>query len=78
MKHSYRADCDCKRCTNERARRDAQSRARIANKAWPSVRYRGRRAPAQRRPVPGSQEWAETRGDDIPSYDQPGDDFDSY
>ena len=30
-----------------------------------------------RRPTPGSQEWAETRGDDIPPLDEPGDDFDS-
>ena len=29
-----------------------------------------------RQPVPGSAEWAETRGDDVPSLDQPGDDFD--
>lgn len=26
--------------------------------------------------APGSQEWAETWGDDFPSYDEPGDDFD--
>ena len=28
------------------------------------------------RPIPGSQEWAETRADDVPCLDQPGDDFD--
>lgn len=28
------------------------------------------------RPAHGSQEWAETRGDDIPSLDVPGDSFD--
>ena len=28
-----------------------------------------------RSPIVGSAEWAETRGDDIPSLDQPGDDF---
>ena len=31
----------------------------------------------ERKPEWGSQEWAETRGDDIPPLDEPGDDFDS-
>jgi hypothetical protein len=29
------------------------------------------------KPAWGSQDWAETMGDDIPSDDQPGDDFDT-
>jgi len=29
------------------------------------------------KPAWGSQEWAETRSDDGPSYDQPGDDYDA-
>jgi hypothetical protein len=67
MKHSYRADCDCTRCTNERTRRSGQAHADTARRSWPAVRYRGRRASVTRRPTPGSQEWAETRGDDIDS-----------
>lgn len=41
------------------------------------VKFKPKLGPIHRKPSPGSQEWAETRGDDIPSYDQPGDDFDA-
>lgn len=66
MKHPYTPGHDCPRCNRERARRDAQADA--SPRRWapiePGRRYRG--GPAKtRRPVPGSQEWAETRGDDI-------------
>lgn len=65
MKHPYKADCECKRCTRERERRNAQSlsdpRAAIVKHA------RRTRSQGSRSPVHGSQEWAETRGDDIDS-----------
>lgn len=71
MKHSYDATCNCARCDKEsnRRRRQALNDGRARFYAQPVRR--------SRRPVHGSQEWAETRGDDIPSYDQPGDDFDN-
>lgn len=65
MKHPYDPTCTCHRCTREHGRRNSQAKADHARKVWPAVRYRGRRAPATRRPTPGSQEWAETRGDDL-------------
>lgn len=86
MRHSYRLDCECPRCTKERARRSSQSLQDSRNNPAPAgyrwdaakrthVKIRKPRK-SSRSPVPGSAEWAETRGDDIPSYDQPGDDFD--
>lgn len=75
MKHPYRDTCDCTRCHKERERRTAQATA-DPRRLQQVARKRRARKPITRRPVPGSQEWAETRGDDIPSYDVPGDDFD--
>jgi hypothetical protein len=40
-------------------------------------RHRRSRRPSSRSPIVGSAEWAETRGDDLPSLDQPGDDYDT-
>lgn len=74
MKHPYKADCGCARCTKERARRTQQSSDDYAK--FGSIGYssrdrcltrRSRRDWENRRPVWGSQEWAETRGDDIDS-----------
>jgi hypothetical protein len=63
MKHSYRLDCDCARCVRERNRRISQAQARdTRHRSAPHRRPQRRR---ERRPVPGSQEWAETRGDDL-------------
>lgn len=80
MKHSYRADCDCRRCTREHSRRNQQAAAehsrQVATGEWRRPTTRRARRSSARRPTPGTQEWAETRGDDIPSLDQPGDDFD--
>jgi hypothetical protein len=68
MKHSYDVACECSRCSKERARRDAQSLANAGRTPiyGPGRRYRlnGQRKET-RRPVWGSQEWAETRGDDL-------------
>lgn len=64
MKHSYIIGCGCERCTKECARRSAQSAADIALHP-PVIKRTRRRRVASRRPVWGSQEWAETRGDDI-------------
>lgn len=63
MKHSYRAECGCERCTKELARRTAQSAA--AFRANPRPLKRASQRPSTRRPTPGSAEWAETRGDDL-------------
>ena len=63
MKHSYSVTCQCPRCTRERARRAAQVRRDDLN-----TRHRAfydQPVRQSRRPVPGSQEWAETRGDDL-------------
>lgn len=67
MKHPYRPECQCDRCQAEKARRTSQARANHVRHSWPAIRYRGRRTtrPSTRRPTPGSQEWAETRGDDL-------------
>lgn len=63
MKHPYTVGCPCLRCIRELARRDAQARRDNLN----SGRRRFYQQPVRRdrRPAPGSQEWAETRGDDI-------------
>lgn len=65
MKHPYKPDCPCTRCTRERARRNAQSRsdplAAIVKRA------RRTRSKGSRSPIVGSAEWAEMRGDDIDS-----------
>lgn len=59
-KHGYNVACDCARCLKERARRSAQSltnpQHRVPVKACRS---------ASRKPTWGTQEWAETRGDDL-------------
>lgn len=68
MKHSYTVGCDCGRCTRELARRTAQSFTEAQRHPKPVRRPRARRS--TRKPTWGSQEWAETRGDDLP------DDFD--
>jgi hypothetical protein len=76
MKHSYSAGCDCPRCQKERARRTVQAQAenlrsggtRYASRegiARARIAMRRRPKPHSRTPVPGSQEWAETRGDDL-------------
>lgn len=78
MKHPYKVGCTCGRCTKEAARREAQGRRdnlNAGNRRFYQQPIR-RRARGSRRPIVGSAEWAETRGDDIPSLDQPGDDFD--
>lgn len=67
MKHSYQMACDCARCLKERERRSAQSAGDRRNRPMPEVRRRRRVRTETRRPVAGSQEWAETRGDDIDS-----------
>ncbi len=78
MKHSYRPDCACDHCMKERERRTAQA-AHDPRRAYQERQKRARRTPrtTSRKPAYGSAEWAETRGDDIPSYDVPGDDFDA-
>lgn len=69
MKHPYKEGCDCRRCAKELTRRTAQS----ANDFTHDVHRRTahhhfrRQNSINRRPVVGSQEWAETRGDDIDS-----------
>ncbi len=85
-KHPYATTCDCPRCTRERARRTIQSASdprtvtgRFRTRRFPAPQrlYRAHNYLTQaqavermRRPVPGSQEWAETRGDDLgPSED---------
>lgn len=68
MKHSYDSNCGCRRCTKERARRDMQSRQDAIGDAHRTAVHHLTRL-RSRRPIPGSQEWAETRGDDIPSLD---------
>lgn len=55
--------------------RTARERHADQQAATAKAKRRSRRK-GSRTPVPGSAEWAETRGDDIPSLDQPGDDFD--
>lgn len=72
MKHSYRPECTCNRCSKERARRAGQGRNEDARQTIHRAivaagRRQTRRQPTERRPTPGSQEWAETRGDDIDS-----------
>jgi hypothetical protein len=64
MKHSYQPACTCDRCTRERNRRTAQGTAERARHPQPPPRTRTKRT-TTRRPIPGSQEWAETRGDDL-------------
>ncbi len=62
MKHPYSNTCECHRCTRERTRREHQSAT------TPHLTHRSSRPRLKtRRPVWGSQEWAETRGDDIDS-----------
>ena len=74
MKHSYRVECECHRCAGERGRRAAQSannpqhaqRAAEMRRSQAIRRERlALRRKGPRRPVVGSQEWAETRGDDL-------------
>lgn len=73
MKHSYDADCGCPRCEKERKRRATQSNQDfIADSHRTAMHHLFRRqnsinSKGSRRPIPGSQEWAETRGDDIDS-----------
>lgn len=77
MKHPYTVDCPCKRCTKELARRQLQATSSSRTPQYRrSAHHYGNGPVRERRPVHGSQEWAETRADDIPSLDQPGDDFD--
>lgn len=66
MKHSYRAECDCRRCMKERERRAMQANINLTHHT-PMPRPRRTRRVQSRRPIVGSQEWAETRGDDIDS-----------
>ena len=68
MKHSYRTECTCRRCTKERERRTQQSGIDTArNTSIISERRKSRRPKRERRPEYGSQEWAETYRDDLPS-----------
>lgn len=64
MKHSYREGCLCVRCERELKRRTAQSAADPRRQTQPPKRRRKKPTP-ERRPVVGSAEWAETRGDDL-------------
>lgn len=68
MKHSYNEACHCPRCERERSRRARQSQQDADTHADPWLRrdprYQGRKRQT-RRPRVGSQEWAETRGDDL-------------
>lgn len=64
-KHAYTLGCDCLRCAKECARRSAQSLANPQRGIWNTQKPKPRRS---RKPAYGSQEWAETRGDDIPDY----------
>lgn len=65
MKHAYIVGCECARCAKEAIRRNTQSRQTSGNH-YTEVRARFTRIRAtRRRPVVGSQEWAETRADDI-------------
>jgi hypothetical protein len=67
-KHPYNPACVCSRCAKERLRRDAQSRRpdelNSGHRRFYQQPIRRRRV-TTRRPTPGSQEWAETRGDDL-------------
>lgn len=63
MKHSYTVGCDCQRCTKELTRRTAQSAS--DPRRLQQVKRKRTRKPATRKPVHGSAEWAETRGDDF-------------
>jgi len=71
MKHSYRPECQCERCGKERTRRASQSATDAAHDPHRRTmhhtmrRQNSQARKATRRPVPGSQEWAETRGDDL-------------
>ena len=69
MKHPYRLDCDCSRCSKERARRDNQSKQNIAVRGIHAALIRSernhRRRTSECKPAFGSAEWAETRGDDL-------------
>lgn len=56
--------------------RNARERSEATIQA--ATKRRRRFVQSRRSPIVGSAEWAETRGDDLPSYDQPGDDFDTY
>jgi hypothetical protein len=66
MKHPYTAGCNCARCARELVRRSRQ-----ADSNPTTIRARFSRIRCTRRqPIVGSQEWAETRGDDLgPSGD---------
>ncbi len=66
MRHSYRPECLCDRCAREKTRRTAQS---LRNPQRIKPARRGRK-PAwvmdrDSYPTAGSQEWAETRGDNL-------------
>lgn len=73
MKHPYNAACTCKRCLKESKRRIDQSNSDRANDPTRRTMHHATRrqnskvSKESRRPVHGSQEWAETRGDDIDS-----------
>lgn len=62
--HSYTLGCTCPRCTKEAIRRNAQSLTDPRRKFTAAKPKRTRRKP-QHRPIPGSQEWAETYSDDL-------------
>lgn len=68
MKHAYTVDCDCKRCTREAVRRDKQSQQNFGLRLQSNGFTTRTARKGSRRPLVGSQEWAETRGDDIPDY----------
>jgi hypothetical protein len=67
-KHPYNSDCHCARCLRELTRRTAQS-AKDPRTLTQATRKRFTRIRETRRPIVGSAEWAETRGDDIPGGD---------
>jgi hypothetical protein len=63
-RHPFDTDCNCARCLKELRRRTAQS-ARDPRTLTHATRKRFARIRETRRPIVGSAEWAETRGDDL-------------
>lgn len=62
-RHPYDPACDCPRCTRESVRRTAQGASDPRRFNRPPARRRQKAD--SRRPIVGSAEWAETRGDDL-------------
>mgnify|MGYP001561241254 CR=1 FL=1 len=65
MKHSYQLGCPCARCTRECVRRTKQAANDPQRFNQRKRLYARPRPMPTRQPVIGTQEWAETRGDDL-------------